>query len=67
MHYSSRNGFAKDRNCDVTTCPLVRWKEANHPGEGVKPDKDNAELISEFIEVSELDKYGTRHLYPWAE
>jgi hypothetical protein len=65
MHYPSQNlGWAHDQNCDVTTCPLVKWKNG-WPGWNVKPDESNAELIPQPTEFTDTDAAGIRHLYLW--
>jgi hypothetical protein len=68
MNYGSENAFAAVGNCaaaGVTYCPLVRWKKGKYPGPGVKPNKDNAEIIPEPTEVTNADAYAIQLLYPW--
>jgi hypothetical protein len=49
---------------DVTQVPLAQWK-GTAPPPGTKPTTDNAELVAEVFEISDLDREFIKRTYPW--
>ncbi|KAI4714332.1 hypothetical protein J4E89_000011 [Alternaria sp. Ai002NY15] len=63
MHYPSRAHAANQRGA-VNELPLVRWKNGR-PSDGSGPNDGNAQIIQWPTAISDGDKRGVQHYYPY--
>ncbi|KAI4641211.1 hypothetical protein J4E93_008090 [Alternaria ventricosa] len=64
MHYYSQ-AFAANQRGAVNELPLVRWKNGR-PSDGSGPNDENAQIIPTWSVISDGDKSGVQHYYPYA-
>ncbi|KAI4629029.1 uncharacterized protein J4E87_003289 [Alternaria ethzedia] len=63
MQYPSQ-AFAANQRGAVNEVPLVRWKNGR-PSDGSGPNDENAQYIPNWKAISDGDKRGIQHYYPY--